>query len=517
MDPSRRLTLFLLVVLGLAFVGFLVGTSPRDYDLPSPLTRWDEGRAAPGASTGARAGGDDAIDAADVVTACIDCHDDRASEASRGAHREHPVGVRLGRAAKLADLSAKGGRTGTDSDGGAIVICRSCHRPHQPEQEARLVDDVDSGELCLACHLDQAPGASQHPVTGAPSDGARAAIATLGGPAGELSCLSCHAVHEAASGTLLRTAKAGSQACRSCHAEQARALVGEGHGGEDCTDCHGVHARPAHALNAPRAPDPGDQACVDCHGVDGPDGSGAAAHPLWKALPAWMSGLERDSTLGCTDCHAPHGNAAATPGLLESVSTQRTCTRCHPAQSTVVGTDHDGEVQPVGGVETTCVTCHSAHGANAPPRAPGDVNPASGVCLSCHDGRTRATRVEAYSHPTGVLLTTSGLPARYDGKVPYFGPDGAPTKDRELGQIACQSCHDPHRWKHGVHAKPGAAEGTEQDSFLRDPAEVVAFCTVCHGADARPRFRFFHDQTYRAGDDDPSTAPPARPTPGGSP
>ena len=174
---------------------------------------------------------------------------------------------------------------------------------------------------------------------------------------------------------------------------------------------------------------------------------------------------------------------------------------CHTEQAGVVGTDHSlGEL----GVNGPCLGCHSLHEATGPHLLPSSdeesqTNPASARCLRCHDGSSPATAVVFASHPTGLLLTTQGLPFRYEGRIPYYNSEGEPTSDRAVGEITCSTCHDPHRWDHDGTGG-GAADGTEQNSFLRDPDDTARFCTVCHGVDARPRLRFFHTGRFRDGD-----------------
>lgn len=502
MESAKPLTIFLIVVICLAFMGFVFGTSTETYDLDTPLTHW-ENVETPGvrlAPSYAEERNDEATDGTDVAKACTDCHEERKAGGRPGTHTEHPVGVRLPRSADASALSALGGRTDADLDGNRIVLCRSCHRPHNVGVKARLVEEADTGSLCITCHADHRASASQHPVSGSIDPAIRAVVERLGGASGSLTCLTCHSAHEAASGTLLRTTAAGSAACRTCHVAQATALKGEGHGNQDCADCHGMHARPSHTLSTAKAVDAADQYCVNCHSAGGkgeaiPTSKG---HPMWKAMTASMRSSGHTGTVGCTDCHTPHGDSGTGTHLLSAGSVQATCVGCHTEKGTVTGTKHDGTVSAVNGVGETCLTCHSVHGKNKPPAATEGVNPASAVCLACHDGRTTARKPGEFSHPTGVLLTTSGLPARYSGPVPYFGPDGKPTTNRQVGEITCGTCHDVHRWKHDADVKAGDVEGSEQNSFLRDPAQIMEFCAVCHGGDARPRFRFFHKASFRA-------------------
>lgn len=506
MATSRRLAGLLAVCIGVAVVGFLRGTSQSDYDFHTPLTQWGrtEHDEVPVARSYLEQHEED--DGSDVAGDCLDCHEARQTSAESGAHREHPIGLPLPEGADLTALLAGGARLDLTTPGERKVSCRSCHRPHNPAQRARLTIGVEDGELCVACHASERPGRSEHPVSGAVPPKLRASIAAIGGAAaGELTCTSCHAVHDAASGGLLRTSGAGAAACRSCHATQALALGTDGHGGQSCEDCHGMHDAPAHLGKGPRASEDADQACADCHvsGGEAPQVAVNAGHPIGVQVTPKMAAAGHPGTVGCGDCHVAHGHEDR---LLAEATVAATCLDCHPEKETVTGTRHDATVVSVAGADTTCLSCHAVHG-RAADQAHAEENPANAVCLSCHDGSTGATTVGPWSHPVGVLLTVSGLPFRYSGPVPYFGPDGERSTDRAVGEITCQTCHDVHRWRHGESLHPGDVEGTEQNSFLRDPDEVVEFCTACHGNDARPNFRFFHSASYRAEQGGPEVYP----------
>ena len=474
-------------LIGLSVFAFLRGTDPGDYDLTPPLSQWvsTENPEVPTALSYAQMRQRPMVH--DVTTACTDCHDDRVSPVDRSRHTEHPIGVAIPQGADLASLSEAGGRTEMDTDHRPLVSCQTCHRPHNPDSPSQLVAEAADGTLCLSCHADHGPSRSRHPVTGRISAATRTAVTALTGEsASGLGCMSCHAVHDAKTGPLLRTDRGGSGSCTTCHRTATAALAGKGHGGKYCQDCHGMHAKPAHVGRGPKPAKIIDQPCVSCH----MDGGRRGQIPVTGHL-AWS-----DST-GCHDCHVAHGSAN---DLLVRSSVSKTCVECHEDQQTAVGTRHDSTVSSAITAGQSCVACHDVHGRSGDrPSAPADANPASGRCLACHDGRTQARAIPEWDHPSGFLLTAEGLPARYKGVFEFFDPNGLPTTNRATGSITCQSCHDPHRWKHNSTEVPGDAEGTEQNSFLRKPDDVVVFCTTCHGVDGRLRYRFFHDRA-RFGD-----------------
>ncbi len=472
MTGFRPNAIFLAVVTSVAVVGFFAGTREADYAAPAAPTGLVEVEVegVPRAPSYREERGDDSK-SGEVAKSCTDCHDDLVSTERAGTRHHHPLGLPLPRGANLAALADLGARTGTDAEGNATVACRSCHRPHNLEQDARLVEERDTVKLCAACHQDHRPGASQHPVTGTVSTTLRTVIERIGGRSDRLSCLACHDTHDSASATLLRTPAVGNEACRSCHAEQDHALVGGGHGGNDCQDCHGDHERPAHALSTNRAADPQDQYCYECHGPDGEATtiSTKKGHPMWKPMTEAMQSTGHEGLVGCRDCHTPHADADKLPFLLTAGTIAKTCTECHVEQASVLGTDHDAAVVAVGDVEESCVSCHTVHGANKPPAAPKGVDAKNGQCLSCHDGRTDATKVSNWSHP-------------------------APSEGGEGNAVSCVSCHDPHQWQHGSTGSPGEADGTATDSFLRWQVAVVARCATCHVDDPAQRFANFHGE-----------------------
>ena len=506
MKLGPKTTIFLAVMLGVSVIGFLRGTDSEDYELQPPLVIQEEQgeeEGVPHARAYAELRDGTTSDGSLVAQTCTDCHKDRLQASQRGARTEHPIGIKPPAGADLSRLFAAGGRLQVKEDGTEEIVCQTCHRPHNATQDARLIVTTDEGALCLSCHTDHAPSRSQHPVSMTLTSSMKAAIESIGGAPGDrLTCLSCHDPHESTAGTLLRTDGSKSSACQACHKAERAQLGPKGHGGQACEDCHGMHRASALVGKGPTSANIRDQPCADCHaGRPGKKAqiNLAKGHPMWKTLPPELADRAEGGILSCSTCHVAHSSA---PKLLVKGSVEKTCLSCHEDKASVIGTDHDASVVAVNGESAPCLSCHAVHGKSTAPAGPAGVNPVIARCLSCHDGRTSATKVANWEHPKGLLLTAAGLPFRYAGPVPYFGPDGRKTTQREAGEIACLTCHDPHKWKHGVDAHPGAVDGSEQDSFLRDSDGIVGFCSVCHGQDALPRFRFFHGEQFRKDDEE---------------
>jgi predicted CXXCH cytochrome family protein len=127
---------------------------------------------------------------------CLACHPEHAAKNDF----EHPLGdVNYPIPQEILEA---GGKTSPE---GHTVICQTCHEPHGAENAWMLV--LPPSRLCIACHTDKSPetatvaGAPMHHIGRAypgfePPATLLAEKATFGSD-GELSCLSCHRLHDA--------------------------------------------------------------------------------------------------------------------------------------------------------------------------------------------------------------------------------------------------------------------------------------------------------------------------------
>ncbi|NQV31872.1 MAG: hypothetical protein HQ515_04215, partial [Phycisphaeraceae bacterium] len=159
---------------------------------------------------------------------CLACHNDHAQK----NEFQHPVG-RMEAAVPKVILEA-GGRTSED---GHTVICQTCHEPHGARNDWMLV--LPPSKLCIACHTDKDPqvasinGMPFHKIgqTYAGFEPPESLLdeAAAFGPKGELSCLSCHRLHDASGAKpLLIRKNEDSSLCIECHTQE-KAVFGSPH------------------------------------------------------------------------------------------------------------------------------------------------------------------------------------------------------------------------------------------------------------------------------------------------
>ena len=173
---------------------------------------------------------------------------------------------------------------------------------------------------------------------------------------GDVTCVSCHAVHQPQDKALARTTQ--SEVCYACHkAQRAQAHYLSAHpvanGKVACSDCHNAHGSTAPMLLVKNTV---NETCYTCHA----DKRGPF---LWEHPPA---------TDDCSNCHAPHGSNIAP---LLKVRPPWLCQSCH-AGSLHTSPPFSGRSLPprAGGTGASpqlllraCTNCHSAiHGSNHP-------------------------------------------------------------------------------------------------------------------------------------------------------
>jgi DmsE family decaheme c-type cytochrome len=276
-----------------------------------------------------------------------------------------------------------------------------------------------AGDDCLDCHL----ASADHPVLAI----LHTPHAALEG-GGSAACRSCHGAseqHRAAPTDNAPTVSFGPRwpaapaesdsACLACHGGGERMhWAGSAHQSADlsCTSCHTLHeqSRDGIALSNLLNPaiDPVSASCLGCHSELRASLKLPSRHPIAEGKTA------------CSDCHNPHGglNTAALrqpsvndncfschaekrgPFLWEHPPAAEDCSLCHRAHGSV----HPRLLTARG--PALCQQCHAAafhpslpYGAQGLPGGSANQNLLGKNCLNCHG------QVHGSNHPSGARLT----------------------------------------------------------------------------------------------------------------
>jgi DmsE family decaheme c-type cytochrome len=257
--------------------------------------------------------------------ACLECHEDsgksyRATPHARAANPRSPA------AAQGCETCHGPGKAHADSGGESPIVNPARLRPRE------------LGDLCTTCH-----DRSEHNQWAGGKHDAR-----------NISCVTCHSVHEFKSEHAQLKKATQTETCVQCHRTQVNKLHRTAHmpvreGKMECATCHNPHG--SQNVRMLRAGNSISESCVSCHAEKrGPF--------LWEHAP----GREN-----CVTCHDPHGSnnermLVAKPPML--------CQRCHvhsrhPAtiyDNTQLNVTRSNRV-----VGRACVNCHSQiHGSNHP-------------------------------------------------------------------------------------------------------------------------------------------------------
>lgn len=411
---------------------------------------------------------------------CLECHSDKNIFTKDGERNHfHVVNAVPGKVRIPEELIKKGAKLGWKGE----IICQTCHKIHNNriEKNLLLVEKGTGDTLCLTCHTDkQYLADTKHNLNhSAPDeknlDGKTAAEAGI--------CSPCHLPHKEA-----RESGEGddftTRLCLSCH---SKGRIGEKAAIKD-------YKHPV-AVNPFEIEDP--DVILKAVGVRKED----LTLPLFNSYGA----QDKDGVVTCATCHDPHRwrSDSVEGEIREDVKGDSTtsflrrpspalCKECHQNKFTVENSKHDmrkaapeaknsaGQLPSESGL---CGSCHNIHGGQKSYLWARDIKLKSGqvvqdLCTSCHnnDGIAEKKVIKEYSHPVNITPGEKGLSTT----LPLFNKDGKVSRD---GFIACQTCHDPHRWDptkiiKGEHFKE---EGDSRNSFLRlenSPSPVL--CVNCH-------------------------------------
>ena len=227
--------------------------------------------------------------------------------------------------------------------------CESCHGPGQAhvDDEAKgnivrfqALTPARASETCLTCH----------------NRGTHAGWESSVHESRNLSCTTCHSVHQPQSAASQLVKRTETALCATCHrvqvakTERAVAHMPVREGKMSCSTCHNPHGSISN-VKALRVGSSVHEACTTCHTeMRGP--------VLWEHAPV------REN---CATCHDPHGSSN---DRMLNVRMPMLCQRCH------VATRHPATIYDNNAITVSksnrmfgrsCVNCHSnIHGSNHP-------------------------------------------------------------------------------------------------------------------------------------------------------
>jgi DmsE family decaheme c-type cytochrome len=257
---------------------------------------------------------------------CATCHEAEGKALNATLH---------GKAQNVRTPAARTGQT-----------CETCHGPGQKHVDSGKKEDIkrftsmsarDVNAACLSCH----------------SKGAHADWQGSMHDARNVSCATCHSVHNPKSDKAQLKTATVVQTCETCHKQEAMKVKKSGHmpvreGKMECTSCHSPHG--SNNVRMLKTGNTINEACASCHAEK-------------RGPYLWEHAAGREN---CASCHDPHGSnndrmlVAKAPML---------CQRCHvssrhPATIYDVTQVNNGSNRVVG---RACVNCHAQiHGSNHP-------------------------------------------------------------------------------------------------------------------------------------------------------
>ncbi len=327
----RTVSIFLPAILGaaIAISGRLYAEDPAAPPaVPEAPAAPAEPTAAPAATPPAASASADKVDYVGAET-CLSCH------SGQGDFKDSVHGRSLVQGKGIAYEKT----------------CETCHGPGSLHAAAagdkanpgygtvRTFKNISARALndtCLECHQDQ----KRNNWVGSPHEKR------------DVSCLTCHSIHEPKSKKLLLVKPNIEQVCAECHRSQVSKVRRSQHmpvieGKMSCSSCHNPHGTATPKMLTSRT---GNENCYACHA----DKRGPF---LWEHLPV------RENCLNCHDAHGSHH-----PNMLQAKQ-PFLCQRCHVQaqhrstaydQSSIKNLDNKVMLH-------SCANCHTnIHGSNHP-------------------------------------------------------------------------------------------------------------------------------------------------------
>ncbi len=411
---------------------------------------------------------------------CQACHGSNPSRPEKGAGMgTHPVNIKPKDAHPPSVW--KGERKVAIGNEG-IIICETCHWPHEAAPGTCILAKKGEPSICMDCHKKQViVQATDHDLSLTDPNAINIYNKTVKDSG---LCSPCHIPHNAgqiklwARKTETPYLNGISFLCTSCHRKGAPAELKKT--GEFSHPVEiGLDKVPEAKTELPLYNQKGEKitggkvTCSTCHNVH-----------QWYPEKAKQQGpgIKTDG-----DNSNSFLRAANVPG-------SSLCLTCHQDKRIVAKTDHDLNItapqevnylgQPLqkGGI---CSPCHVVHNGRTIKIWARDVERGdktiTDACISCHKEKRCGEKklVGAFTHPVEKKMIE--LEDSYRAVFPQYDSSGRKTEQK--GLITCASCHDPHQWIPGkkIAGPDKNLEGDGRNSFLRMANnQDSSMCVSCH-------------------------------------
>lgn len=221
---------------------------------------------------------------------------------------------------------------------GLLLVSGQLSATAQTTEHPYIQPAAIKSETCLTCHPDKEEGKFVHPAVG----------------------MGCESCHQAASGkgkTTITPVATGGELCATCHEAKKDSVLHKPYRDGQCLICHDPHTS-----NFPRqVRAETNLLCLSCHGVNQPDvkvnrevetvsllgrqtlaledyrqavkigldRSGTRGHPIMGHPITGKDPRQKDATISCLSCHAPHSSPAAKLLPADIKAETELCGECH--------------------------------------------------------------------------------------------------------------------------------------------------------------------------------------------
>jgi DmsE family decaheme c-type cytochrome len=277
--------------------------------------------------------------AADYVGAdtCLTCHSDKSTDGYSTSPHARAANPRTPAAAHGCETCHGPGKAHVDAGGTLDTIKRFPKGTGLTRDAGVVMAPREASATCATCHT-----RGEHAWWQGSAHDSR-----------NLSCVTCHSVHDPKSARAQLKTTSVTATCQTCHRQQAMKLQRSAHmpvreGKMECSTCHNPHG--STNVKQLRVGQWVNESCVSCH-----------TEKRGPFLFEHAAGRE-----ACSTCHDPHG---ASNDRMLVARTPMLCQRCH------IGTRHPSTIydatqfgnKNIRVIGRSCVSCHSnIHGSNHP-------------------------------------------------------------------------------------------------------------------------------------------------------